>query len=376
MSRARPALSFALLSLLAAAPVAAQSEAEIAELAVRPLPEDMRADATVFRYDDDGRRQVLRRGTNHVECSPEDERGFTLCYPRSTAPWRDHRAKLAAEGLSGEELQAAMAAAERAGTVESVPFGSMIYRLYENDDRIKLLWVVRLPGASSAELGMPTGSQRDNALAGRGLPWMMNEGTPGAHLMIPINGTELSNGGSAPALMDTHAIDDPVMQATLPLPDDLRAGAAVVTYDPRSGRRTVLREGSNPIECQPRNAESGFTRCYHEVQGARRALTARLQAEGKTAAEVQAERAAALAEGRIRPSPMGSLSYRLYEEGDRIRFLWILSVPNATAEELGMPTGSQRDPALAGRGRPWMMNEGTRGAHLMIPINGTALSNR
>jgi hypothetical protein len=40
---------------------------------------------------------------------------------------------------------------------------------------------------------MPTCSQRDNSLAGKGTPWMMLEGTPGAHLMIPINGTELSN---------------------------------------------------------------------------------------------------------------------------------------------------------------------------------------
>jgi len=50
-----------------------------------------------------------------------------------------------------------------------------------------------LPNATSVELGMPTGSQRDNALAGRGLPWMMREGTPAAHLMIPINSTEVSN---------------------------------------------------------------------------------------------------------------------------------------------------------------------------------------
>jgi hypothetical protein len=45
---------------------------------------------------------------------------------------------------------------------------------------------------------MPTGSQRDNSLAGRGRPWMMREGTPGAHLMIPINGTDLSNGPQLP----------------------------------------------------------------------------------------------------------------------------------------------------------------------------------
>jgi hypothetical protein len=71
--------------------------------------------------------------------------------------------------------------------------GSIAYRLYEEDDRLKLLWVLRLPNATSAELGMSTAAQRDNSLAGRGLPWMMREGTASAHLMIPINGTELSN---------------------------------------------------------------------------------------------------------------------------------------------------------------------------------------
>jgi hypothetical protein len=30
-------------------------------------------------------------------------------------------------------------------------------------------------------------SQRDAALKGHGLPWMMLEGTSGAHIMIPIN---------------------------------------------------------------------------------------------------------------------------------------------------------------------------------------------
>ena len=301
MTRFTSALPIALVGLLLTAPLGAQSTAELIELSIRPLPEDLRADATVFRYDENGLRQVLRRGPNPVECAPEDDRGFTSCYPRSTAAMRDHRAKLTADGLSGDELQAAMSAAERAGTVKASPFGSMFYRLYENDDRIQLLRVVSLPGATSAQLGMSTGSQRDNALAGRGLPWMMNEGTPGAHLMIPINGTELSNRGRMATRMDTHSIDDPVVQATLPLPEDLRAGAAVVTYDARTGERVVHRRGTNMIECQPRNAETGFTRCYHADQGARRALSARLQAEGRSDDEIQAEIAAAPADGRVKP---------------------------------------------------------------------------
>ena len=72
---------------------------------------------------------------------------------------------------------------------------------------------------------------------------------------------------------------------------------------------------------------------------------------------------------------MGSLAYRLYEEDDRLKLLWVLSLPNAMPEDLGMSLASQRDQSLAGAGRPWMMREGTPAAHLMIPINSTELSN-
>ena len=69
------------------------------------------------------------------------------------------------------------------------------------------------------------------------------------------------------------------------------------------------------------------------------------------------------------------LSYRRFDTPDRIQYLFVVSLPNATAEQLGMPTGSQRDNSLAGEGTPWMMRSGTSGAHLMIPVNGTEYSN-
>lgn len=37
---------------------------------------------------------------------------------------------------------------------------------------------------------------------------MMGEGIPGVHLMIPINGTELSNKGGATKRINTKVIDD------------------------------------------------------------------------------------------------------------------------------------------------------------------------
>ena len=37
------------------------------------------------------------------------------------------------------------------------------------------------------QVGVSTASQRDAALKGQGKPWLMLPGTPGAHIMIPIN---------------------------------------------------------------------------------------------------------------------------------------------------------------------------------------------
>lgn len=190
----RNSLLFALAASIVPFTVFAQTDAEMIARAVLPLPEELRAEATVFRYDaDTGERIVLRQGSNQVECQPRAANGFTRCGPTVEGPRRDMQAKLRAEGLSDEDIEAALAKAEAMGHIKGRAFGALNYRLYDEDDRIQLLWIVSVPNATSEQLGYPTGSQRDNSLAGKGTPWMMREGTPSAHLMIPINGTPLSN---------------------------------------------------------------------------------------------------------------------------------------------------------------------------------------
>jgi hypothetical protein len=174
---------------------------------------------------------------------------------------------------------------------------------------------------------------------------------------------------------DTKSIKDPIEQATLPLPEDLRAYAQVIDYDDE-GNRVVLRPGRNSIECQVRNESTGFTRCYHRSLGAEADMQAKLFAEGKSMQEVGAAISAARESGELPMAPMGSMAYRLYEDNDRLKLLWVMRLPNATAEDLGMSLAPQRDASLAGQGLPWMMREGTPSAHLMIPINGTELSNQ
>ena len=159
-----------------------------------------------------------------------------------------------------------------------------------------------------------------------------------------------------------------IAEATKPLPDDLKAAATVVSYDAKTGARSVVRQGTNFIECQPKAAD-GFVRCYNKTLAPRRDMEALLRAKGMKDEDVTKEIQAATKDGRLKPPPFGTVSYRYSDDPGRIKLLWVISVPNATPEMLGVSTESQRDAALKGNGKPWMMLPGTPGAHIMIPIN-------
>lgn len=187
-----------LVSALLAAPATARAQSAAKQIAdaVLPLPEDLRAGATVVTYDaGTGARTVLREGTNQVECQPPDMKAMqTTCYSKAASPQFDLSAKLTAEGRSPEQVQAGIAAARQAGTLAPPAFGTMMYALRHDDRRIKLLWVMLVPGATPESIGVSTVTERNDGLKGQGRPWLMLAGTPNAHIMIPINGTPLSSG--------------------------------------------------------------------------------------------------------------------------------------------------------------------------------------
>jgi hypothetical protein len=366
MSR-MPYFSFGLAAaalLLAASPAVAQATTPAARIAeaVQILPEDLRAGATVVTYDAaTGARQVLRQGTNFLECQPRMADGFTRCYHKMFGPRRDMEAKLRAEKKTDEQIAAAIAAAVKAGQLPAPRAAMMSYRGYDKRDRIQNLQVMSLPNRTPESVGVSAASQRDHALEGNGLPWMMEPGTPAAHVMIPVN----------PPVKTSSISDvapDEVSQAVLPLPEDLRAGATAYKYDPKTGERIVLRKGTNFAECTPRGAD-GFTWCYNKVTGPRRDFAAKLRAQGRSEQEITDAVAAATKAGTLQPTPFGTMSYRLYGKKDRIQWLWVLSVPGATAESIGVSDQDHREEAINGRGVPWLMLAGTPGAHIMIPIN-------
>jgi hypothetical protein len=184
------------LSLIGTVAGAQSADPRIAE-ALKPLPEDLKAAATVVAYDAaTGARQVLRQGSNQIECQPKGADGFVRCYNKILAPRRDLEAKLRAQKKSDEEIAAAVAEGQKNGTIPRPQFGTMSYRYSDDPKRIKLLWTMSVPGATPETIGVSTVSQRDAALKGTGQPWLMLAGTPGAHIMIPINALPLSNTAS------------------------------------------------------------------------------------------------------------------------------------------------------------------------------------
>ena len=156
--------------------------------------------------------------------------------------------------------------------------------------------------------------------------------------------------------------EEQIAQAVSPLPESLRAGATVVTYDSK-GEPVILREGTNSIVCTPdQHGETFAVSCYHKAMRAQRDMSAKLRAEGKDAKAVTAAVNAARDAGKFPAPTAGMMMYnRSGKTEAEARVLWVMLMPNATAEATGLPTENPKN------GGPWMMNAGKPGAHVMMP---------
>lgn len=161
--------------------------------------------------------------------------------------------------------------------------------------------------------------------------------------------------------------NEQIAQAVQALPLDLRAGATVLVFDPKTAARRVLRQGTNSLDCEPTDPADGFSRCYSKLVAPRRELEVKLRSQGKSGREIQQAIAQAIQAGTLKLPPFGTMSYRLSKRKGVIQRLWIMSVPYATTDSIGVSTVSQRDAALQGHPLPWLMLPGTADAHLMIP---------
>ena len=156
--------------------------------AVLAAPPSLREGATVLGYGGavrpDDSLTVLREGTNGLICLADDptERGFHVaCYQSSLDPYMRLGRRLRAEGMGRSEVMDARYAAVEEGEL-LMPERAALYSITsdtgpEQLDEARRLVVVYVPGATTAEMGLPGRPEGDS-------PWLMLPGTPWAHIMI------------------------------------------------------------------------------------------------------------------------------------------------------------------------------------------------
>ena len=360
-------LAMAAIVLSGPLPAAAQpstSATQIAE-AVQILPEDLRDGATVVTYDAaTGARKVLRQGTNFIECQPQNGRRLhTLLQQGAGAAPR-----FRGEASRREEERRGDPAGGRGGGQ-----GGHAAAAAQGDDVVSRLRQAR----SHPEPVGDVAAQRHARIGRRvdGEPARCRARRQGSAVDDAAGHARRAHHDSdQPAGEDTRRLPirraDEITQATLPLPEDLRAGRHRLQVRPENRRPHRPAQGDelrrSACRAAPTDSPGATTRSRRRAA----IFSAKLRAQGKADKEIQ-EAVAGGHPGRhdqadaVRHDVVPALRRR------RIAFqlLWVLSVPGATPESIGVSDDSQRDEAIGGDGRPWLMLAGTPGAHIMIPIN-------
>jgi hypothetical protein len=159
--------------------------------AVLPLPEPLRATATVLGYRSaDGPLVELRKGSNGMICLADDPKApafHVACYHESMEPFMARGRQLRAEGVEGAEVDSVRFREAAAGTIKMPTLPAALWQLsgppgsYDAATNTvtgaRHLYVIYIPYATTETTGIPSIPSQDQ-------PWLMNPGTPKAHIMF------------------------------------------------------------------------------------------------------------------------------------------------------------------------------------------------
>jgi hypothetical protein len=184
-------------ALFAAAPAAVAQTAPLAvpsadvqiTQAVLPLPEDLRDSASVLGYSPDGKLVSLRNGAGSMTClanNPRFDRFHVACYHKSLEPFMARGRALRQEGVTGDSVDVYRFREAKQGTLRMPTAPALLYSLSGTKDaydpvtntaKARSLYVIYVPYATGASTGL-------SEVPARGTPWVMNPGTPKAHIMF------------------------------------------------------------------------------------------------------------------------------------------------------------------------------------------------
>jgi hypothetical protein len=164
--------------------------AEQIAAAVLPAPADLRATATVLGYDADGKLVKLREGPGALTClasDPKAQRFHVACYHKAMEPFMARGRALRRDGVKAELVDSVRFHEVRRGKLAMPAQPAVLYSLTGKPGSFdpvtgtvtgaRQLFVIYVPGATAQSLGI-------SAVPAEGVPWVMNPGTPKAHIMF------------------------------------------------------------------------------------------------------------------------------------------------------------------------------------------------
>jgi hypothetical protein len=189
-------LTFAVVTIASCACIAtarAQSiaippAAEQVAAAITPLPQELKAGATVLGYREPGKLETLRRGTNDMIClapDPAAKAFHSACYHKAMEPFMARGRSLRAHGVKGAQVDTVRFAEVKRGILAVPKQASMLYQIFGGTFDAATgkvtggsrLYVTYIPFATAASTGLSaTPSEKE--------PWLMFPGTPKAHIMF------------------------------------------------------------------------------------------------------------------------------------------------------------------------------------------------
>ena len=185
-----------------------------------------------------------------------------------------------------------------------------------------------------------------------------------ALLCLAVPGLRAQQLGAIPS--EPHQI----AAAVTALPQEQRAGAAVLGYSP-AGKLVSLREGKNDMIClAPDPAQKTFhSACYHRAMEPFMARGRALREQGVKGALVDTVRFAEVKSGKITMPTQPTMLYQIFggtfdsaaETVTGGSWLYVTYIPFATTATTGLSSKPSEK-------APWLMFPGTPKAHIMFSV--------
>ena len=161
------------------------------KMALLAAPSDKRDSATVYGYSENKELVLLHKGLNEFICLADDPTlaGFSVaCYHRDLEPFMQRGRELKKQGKASKEIFDIREKEVKAGKLMMPKQPSTLYVYSTKQDdynsttgEIKngyLRSVIYVPYATAQSTGLSLKPEAP------GMPWIMNPGTHGAHIMI------------------------------------------------------------------------------------------------------------------------------------------------------------------------------------------------